>query len=235
MDCLVSIGSYSVYSDCEESMKKLPYQIDERFLNIKVTQSGDKRFYSSEGNGFTPVPSVTTMIGVAYWSPALERWIKNNRELGAKIRADGNKLHSFAENKVLGKKPKAETPNQAAMDKLLEKRLDAVYDVELGIAGKYFGGRIDLLGVWGGINSLIDFKTTQKTKELYQIEKYFVQGILYCMLLNEAGMNPMPEQIVIALVEPNGTIDVHTCSAKDPKYLKKAWTVVQGFGIGLSK
>lgn len=212
-------------------MNKLPYEINKSFLRVETRYNGNNRFYSSEGNGYVAVPSVTTMISAAYHTKALDKWLENNAELSQKIREEGTQLHTFAENTILNKNPEPATQAQKSIKKFLETQIDGVYDVELGIAGKLFGGRIDCIGVFNNKPSLIDFKTTQRPKERYMIEKYFVQGVMYCMLLNEAEMKPCPEQIVIVLVEPNGHIDIQTCSPKDSFYVKMALSAVKRFKV----
>lgn len=208
---------------------QLSYQINEAYVNVTVGTNENGRFYCSEGNGNTPVPSVTTLIGPYYDSPTLQKWKKNNVQLSKEILAEGNRLHQFAEDFVTNKPVEAQKRNDKGLKKVLESRLNGVYAAELGMAGELFGGRIDCLGLFDDVPSLIDFKTTLRLKERWMVEKYFVQGILYCMLLREAGMNPMPQQIVIILVEPNGNVDIQKCSSTDRVYTKKAMEVFETF------
>ena len=56
----------------------------------------------------------------------------------------------------------------------------ALYSHQLKIAG-----RVDLIGMWNGKLSVIDFKTSAKQKEESYIQNYFMQCTAYALMFSE--------------------------------------------------
>jgi len=176
-------------------------------LEVKTTDSG--RFYTTpEGNVY---PSVTTVLG-SFEKEYLQKWIKRvGQEEANKIRDQagrkGTAVHRMIERMLLGEDNifKGEMPVNIAhfktIRKGLEKRLTTVYAMENALWSNKLkvAGRVDCIGDYDGKLSIIDFKTSNKLKDITQIGDYFIQTTMYSMMWQEiTGMKV--EQLVIVMV-----------------------------------
>lgn len=62
-------------------------------------------------------------------------------------------------------------------------------------------GRIDLLGIWGGVESIIDFKTSRTRKKREWIENYFLQTETYGDVVNRSQNQVEFKQTVIIITD----------------------------------
>jgi ATP-dependent exoDNAse (exonuclease V) beta subunit len=75
----------------------------------------------------------------------------------------------------------------------------ALYSHKLRIAG-----RVDLIGMWNGKLSVIDFKTSTKQKEEENIQNYFMQCTAYALMFSElTGM--WIDDIVVLIATEEGS------------------------------
>jgi len=143
------------------------------------------------------LPSVTTIISLTQSEEkkqSLEQWRKRVGEQEAEnikntAAARGTLMHSFLEYYVRGDKlldlsdegQVASGMGQIIIDQGL-KEMEEVWgsEVTLFYPGLY-AGSTDLCGVYGGRESIVDFKQTNKPKRREWVEDYFVQLAAYAM------------------------------------------------------
>lgn len=161
-------------------------------------------------------PSITTILAKTSNQAWLAAWIARVGEAEAarisKIATDrGTLVHEYAEKHFNGIPIFAELEQEAADVIHLTKELIKITEAgnpevwgqeQILWSNKYkFAGRCDMVGLWNGVPSIIDFKTSKKVKNIKQIKDYFIQGCSYCVAHNERYGTGI-KQIVI-----NMTID----------------------------
>jgi genome maintenance exonuclease 1 len=70
---------------------------------------------------------------------------------------------------------------------IIDEKLGDVYSQEQALYSHQLrvAGRVDLIGVWNGKLSVIDFKTSTKQKEESYIQNYFMQCTAYALMFSE--------------------------------------------------
>ena len=160
-----------------------------------------------------PVPSVTTILSKtkdASSEKALADWRARVGEEEAaaileKSLSIGTALHKNIEDYImLNESPKNGNVQVKAMTKAMlsmgVSKLDEVWGCEVPVyyPGLY-AGTSDLLGIYKGKTSVVDFKNSRKMKKRQYIEDYFVQCAAYKMAHDHVyGTNI--EQFVILMV-----------------------------------
>jgi len=93
----------------------------------------------------------------------------------------------------------------SSLFKTLEENVDEVWGQELALYSDHLNmaGRVDLVGVWNGVPSIIDYKTSRKLKKKEYITGYFLQCTAYAIMIEERTGVPIP-QIVIAIAGDEG-------------------------------
>ena len=116
----------------------------------------------------------------------------------------GTKVHNIIEE-YLKNNPdylKDELPHNIQTFKDLQPILDEcvtkIYRQEAPLYSKHLGvaGRVDLVGQWKGIDSIIDWKTSRKFKKKEWISSYFMQCAAYAIMWEERTGQPMKQLVV---------------------------------------
>ena len=165
--------------------EKFTYKPLER-VNIK----GSRHYQTPDGQ---PLPSVTTVLDALKDKTALFEWRKRvgNEEADRIMRLAsgiGTQVHLHLEKYILEEdRPNgsnlihqmARELSQIVIEQGLSK-VDEVWGTEVNLyyPGLY-AGTTDLLGVWKGKPTIMDFKQTNKPKKRDWIEDYFMQGAAY--------------------------------------------------------
>ena len=164
--------------------------------SIHNTDTKAGRYYVSP-NG-SKYWSVTTVLGRMQDKSGLDEWKKKvGEEEANKILRQagvrGTSIHNIAEKYVMndptyfdGEMPFNKTAFKP-IKKALDKHLECVHVVEAGLYSDKLkvAGRCDLIGIWDGKLSIIDFKTSRKVKKREWIHSYFMQESLYAFMLYE--------------------------------------------------
>ena len=186
------------------------------------------------------LPSVTTILSATKSEESkakLAAWRQREGEKKAdQIRDDaaarGTIMHRILEGHIKGAGhmdltnlgQEAGTMAQNIIDAGLFKPLEEVYGVEVPLyyPGLY-AGTTDVVGVYNGRESIIDFKQSNKYKKREWIGDYFVQCVAYAMAHNELyGTNIQTGVILIS--EKNGKVYRYTCDMADEwRHFKKEW------------
>jgi len=173
-----------------------PYEYKE----FKRTSVGGKRLYENPYG--EPVPSVTTILDKTKPREkveALTNWKKRVGEEKAKQIVTeaanvGTIMHAILEHYVKNEEyttgnnlihQQAKAMAQEVIDNI-EPELNEVWGSEVNLCfPQLYAGTTDLVGVWKGKPTIMDFKQTNKPKKREWIDDYFMQGAAYALAHNE--------------------------------------------------
>lgn len=168
-----------------------PYQ------EFKRKSVNGKRLYENPyGN---PVPSVTTILDKTKpqkQRQALANWKKRVGEKEAQrivteASDNGSRMHAILEYWVKNENYTGETTilSEKMADVIkqnIEPDLDEVWGSEVNLCfPQLYAGTTDLVGVYKGKPTIMDFKQTNKPKKREWIDDYFMQGAAYALAHNE--------------------------------------------------
>jgi len=183
-----------------------------QFDRLKCYTTETIRLYqNAEGILF---PSVTHALGDMK-KGTLEAWrqrvgIEEANKISRKAANLGTRVHKLAED-YLNNKPdwnRGAFPDAMQLFKPLKDRLarnvDEVYAQEFPIYSLDLSvaGRCDLFCEYGGLPTVVDFKTSGKEKREDWIINYFYQATAYAMMLRERGHRV--DKFCILITSPDG-------------------------------
>lgn len=145
------------------------------------------------------VPSVTTILDKTKPKEkreALNRWKKRvgeeeARRIVTEAANVGTQMHNMLEAWVKNEEYVGESTVQSRMmadtvKKNVEPYLDEVWGSEVNLCyPELYAGTTDLVGVYKGKPTIMDFKQTNKPKKREWIDDYFMQGAAYGLAHNE--------------------------------------------------
>jgi genome maintenance exonuclease 1 len=164
-------------------------------LKAETTDSG--RLYATPtGERYK---SITTVLG-NYNKQAIMEWrervgAEEANKISTKAANRGTKVHKICEDYINNEIP--ELKMQMMMPDLkelffkikpiIDEKLGDVYSQEQALYSHKLkiAGRVDLIGMWNGKLSVIDFKTSTKQKREEDIQNYFMQCTAYALMFSE--------------------------------------------------
>ena len=172
------------------------------YKELKRQSIDGKRLYENPyGN---PVPSVTTILSAtqpAEKRKALAAWRKRvGDEEAQRITTTaanrGTVMHNILEHWALGEYETYNPGNNIVhrqakeMAKVvienIENDIDEIWGTEVNLcAANLYAGTTDLVGMYKGKPTIMDFKQTNKPKKREWIDDYFLQGAAYGLAHNE--------------------------------------------------
>lgn len=172
---------------------------------------GKRHYVLPDGRKFR---SVTTVLSDKLDKTALLEWRKKvGEEEAQKISTQaarrGTAVHSIAERYVLNEEDYIRDSMPSGIDSfnslktLLDKHVDNVLGVETPLysAALNTAGRCDLIAEFDGVPSVIDFKTSRKTKREDWIESYFLQTTCYSMMFEKLYNITIPQIAILIAVD----------------------------------
>ncbi len=168
--------------------------------------------------GNEKLPSVTTILSQTQSDEkreSLARWIKKKGEKEAeRVKNEaakrGSSMHSYLEFYLNGERLLDLTEGGVQAKRMAEviknkgfKDLEEIWgsEVVLSYPGLY-AGQTDLVGVYQGRESIIDFKQSNKPKREEWIEDYYYQGVAYATA-HDCIYGTNLEQCVIMMCTPD--------------------------------
>tara|TARA_B110000444_G_scaffold255804_1_gene290896 strand:- start:1643 stop:2314 length:672 start_codon:yes stop_codon:yes gene_type:complete len=178
---------------------------------IAVTKDSGRVYTDPNNNTY---PSITTVLSILS-EDAIKAWRARVGEFEA------NRISKTASNRGTAVHDLLEryVNNESDFDKevephimksfydvkpVLDRCLTKVFAQEAGLYSESLGvaGRVDCVGEWNGINSIIDYKTSKKLKKKEWIDAYFMQSTAYAIMWEErTGISI--NQIVIFIAVDN--------------------------------
>jgi hypothetical protein len=173
-------------------------------LTAETTDKG--RLYTDpDGNKY---PSITTVLSILS-EDAIRAWRARVGEeeanrISKQASSRGTTVHNIIE-KYIANDPdyiKDEMPHNIQTFKdvqpILDECVTKVYQQEAPLYSKHLGlaGRVDLVGQWNGVDSIIDWKTSRKFKKKEWISNYFMQCSAYAIMWEERTGVPIKQLVV---------------------------------------
>lgn len=176
------------------------------------TKSTGRKYISPHGKDY---PSVTTVLShlsedsIRAWRARVGEEEANKVSTRASMR--GTSVHALLEKYVNNEEDYKDgvmpdiLATASQVFNTLEKNVDEVWGQELALYSDHLNmaGRVDLVGVWNGMPSIIDYKTSRKLKKKEYITGYFLQCTAYAIMIEERTGIPVP-QIVIVIAGDEG-------------------------------
>lgn len=184
-------------------------QIIKKYNYAELTrQDGDARLYlTPDGES---LPSVTTVLNKTKDKAFLKKWRARVGEAAAeKIIKDsgqiGTALHLYIERLVNGEQYKDLTKIGIQAEKMAKKIVEEAFkditeiwgsEVHLYYPGKY-AGTTDMIGVYKGRPTIIDFKQTNRPKKREWIQDYLMQLSAYAMAHNKLFGTDIDQGVIL--------------------------------------
>ena len=174
-----------------------------------------KRYYVTPDG--KKLPSVTTVVG-AQKKQAIMEWRRRvGEEVANKISKQatsrGTNVHTLCEHYLNNepKPPGVVMPDAKEMFISLKPLLDKINNIhyqEVGLWSTQLGlaGRVDCIGEYEGVLSVIDFKTSKKLKDIKDIQDYFWQTTAYALMYEELVGQPIDDIVIIMAVQDSGPV-----------------------------
>jgi CRISPR/Cas system-associated exonuclease Cas4 (RecB family) len=180
-------------------------------VKVQNNASG-KRFYTTPAG--MSYPSITTLLGhkekpwLADWRKSLgqDKAAKETKRASERGDAIHKLIEYYLDNKLTPDILRKTNPEYVAGFNQVKLRLNkvnniraqevAIYSDTLGVAG-----RIDCIGEYDGVLSVVDFKTSTNSKMESMIEDYFLQTTAYAIMWNEITSEPIEDVVIIMSVE----------------------------------
>ena len=172
-----------------------PIKKSEKYTYVNATQITDQesgnRVYDVNGSR---LPSVTTILGATKNKQFLKDWIAKKGEAEAERIKNlssnrGTAMHKFLEHHLLGDGYDDLTPigqeAKAMAKKVIELGLTPVEEwygseITLHYPGLY-AGSTDMVCLHNGMEAIVDFKQSNRPKQISWIDDYFLQIAAYAM------------------------------------------------------
>ncbi len=175
---------------------------------VSETAPDGKRYYVTPSG--SKLPSVTTVVG-AQKKQAIMEWRRRvGEEVANKISRQatsrGTNVHTLCEKYLNNEELGEMMPDAFEMFKSLKPYLNRINNIhyqEVALWSEQLGlaGRVDCIGEFDGVLSVIDFKTSKKIKTVEQVEDYWWQTTAYALFYEEIVGIPINDLVIIMAVE----------------------------------
>ena len=189
-------------------------------IDYNITTSVTTETLTTGRTYFTPdgaYPSITTLLGKTSSSQIwLQKWKDNvGEEEAARVSKEatdrGTAVHEYLEKywngeDILGdlaREPiNVRLPTKALINGT-SRNVTEVWAQEIPVWSPTlkFAGRVDMIGLWNNIPSIIDFKTSKKIKKGKDIKDYFLQASGYAHAHNELFGTSIQKIVIIVAVD----------------------------------
>jgi genome maintenance exonuclease 1 len=189
---------------------------------VQVNAETGRYYITPEGNHYS---SVTTVLGrrgkedIDKWKDAVGQ--VEATKIGRRASTRGATLHENCEDYLLNHTVHIEKSRYVDMSLFrgVQPVLHRINNIRLLESPLYshamkLAGTMDCLAEFDGVLSVIDFKTTTKMKEKYEIDNYFIQTSIYASMIYERyGINV--SNLVIIISNEFGSTQVYTDNRKN--------------------
>ena len=184
---------------------------------LQVTNENGFRYYQTPTG--EKYPSVTTMLShfkkdvIIEWRKKVGHEEANKVMKAASTR--GTHVHNLVEKFINGEHISIKDTNTfyyslyLPIRDLLYKNLSEIWAVEAPLYSDKLklAGRTDLIGVYDGEPSIIDFKTSTKEKRKEWITDYFIQASIYAIMFKERTGIVINNYVIIIVDEEGGVTE----------------------------
>jgi len=179
------------------------------------TNKSGRKYMTPQGNKY---PSITTILSILS-RDAIKEWRdrighKEADKISRQSARRGGLVHNALESYIENIDPTIDDVFIEYLFKqiafVLDDNLTEVNAIEKSLYSNYLGvaGRVDLVGVFNGKRSIIDFKTSLKPKPRKFAESYFMQEAFYAIAWEELTGEPINQLVTIIANEevPNAQV-----------------------------
>jgi len=189
--------------------KHKPIDLGYKDLQCETKETG-RKYGTPTGNSY---PSITTVLSIKS-KDAIAAWRKRvgaeeANKISYRASQRGTAVHEIAEKYVNndeyymhGYMPNIINDFNQIKD-ILDERIGTVYGQELPLYSDHLGvaGRVDCVAEFDGKLSIIDYKTSSKTKKRAWVENYFMQEAFYAIAWEERTGMPITQLVTIISVD----------------------------------
>ena len=211
-----------------------------KYHPIKRKQTSEGRKYATpDGRAVASVTTILDKTKPEEKKQALQEWRNRvGHKKAAAITTEaanrGTSMHSHLEhwlvhNKVENKSNLVHQQSAKMATRIiedyLEPKLNEWWGSEVGLYyPELYAGTTDLVGVYNGIPSIIDFKQTNKPKKTEWIEDYFLQAAAYAAAHNAVYGTDIRQGVILMcskdLVSQSWIVDL---TDWEPKWFDRVW------------
>ena len=189
-------------------MKFIHEKIEIGYDDLKVeTKSSGRKYITPDGEAY---PSITTVLGVLS-ADSIAAWrarvgdVEANK-ISHKATTRGTAVHDLVEKYLDNEELPEVMPHVMASLANLKpslSRIGKIFAQEAPLYSKHLGvaGRVDCVGEYDGVPSIIDFKTSKKIKKKEWITSYFMQAAAYAIMWEERTGMPITNLVIIMDVD----------------------------------
>lgn len=195
----------------------------QKFKYIELSRSnidGQRKYSSPDGQY---LPSVTTILEATKSEEkkkSLQQWksrigVENAQRITTEAANRGTKMHLYLEHYVKENRLKDKPGNILhhaswyMADEVIKKGLincNEFWGIEVPLYfPKIYAGTTDCVGLHNNVESIIDFKQTNKPKKREWIEDYFLQLCAYANAHNELHGTNIKKGVIMMCVKPQET------------------------------
>ena len=194
-----------------------------RFIHEKIdigyddlvadTQPSGRTYLAPDGSKF---PSITTVLSILS-EDSIRQWRNRVGEeeanrVGQRAANRGTQVHAIVEKYLLNEDTTEYLPHiKQSLENvrpILDENITKIYGLEVPLYSHHLGvaGRCDCVGVFDGVPSIIDFKTSRRVKTHDKIPNYFAQMAGYAVMWEERTGMPITNTVIIMDVDDNDPI-----------------------------
>ena len=189
-----------------------------KHLNTKLEYDDLDAETSSAGRVYTTptgtkYPSITTVLSILS-EDGIRAWRKRVGEeeanrISTRAANRGTAVHSITERYINNEVDYAKDfmpniiGNFTDLKSILDERLDNIRAQEVPLYSDHLrvAGRVDCVGEFDGILSIVDFKTSRKLKKKEWITNYFAQEAAYAIMWEERTGEPITQLVTLITVD----------------------------------
>ena len=183
-------------------------------------------------------PSVTTVLGKMLDKSALAEWRERvgdeQADFTSRLAASrGTNIHNMCENYVRGEDVDVSMPFNAYLfnqvKRVLDEHVDDIVGCELTLKSDdlKIAGSCDMIALYDGKLSIIDYKTSSKKKMKEWIESYFLQTALYSYMLWE--MTGIGVKDIVIVIGVDDSLEAQVFVERPSNYIEKAADMVKSY------
>jgi len=175
-----------------------------------VTTEEGRVYKTPEG---VDLPSITTVLSILS-RDSIEAWkkkvgVEEANKISHRAATRGTAVHEIIEKYLDNKEDYRDgyTPDIIesfiALKPILDGKIGRIYAQEAPLYSNHLGvaGRVDCVAEFDGKLSIIDFKTSRKTKRKNYIQNYFMQEAAYAIMWEERTRMPIVQLVTIIAVD----------------------------------
>jgi genome maintenance exonuclease 1 len=177
---------------------------------VAETSSSGRKYAAPNGVRY---PSVTTVLSILN-EEFIQRWRarvgeEEANKVSHRASTRGTAVHDCIEKYLDNNEDYAKEylpniiDNFNAIKPVLDERIGTIYLQEAALYSEHLGlaGRVDCVGEFDGVLSIIDFKTSKKIKKKEWITNYFIQEAAYAIMWEERTGTPIVNLVTIITVD----------------------------------